>query len=165
MGMLPQGDLRPHRPLLKRSQSWNSLCPPLVLFLPPSCIDHIPTSNPLKLGGCLWSTKPDSVPKISPNCWASNKELKHLRGIRLDSLSNRGLVGQAHRTVSWAKTATGVDFRRPLPKAYLQGCSREYCKVSEQGYCLAQRGWLSTPSRATGLRLEICLWCRQMDLR
>ena len=76
MGILPQGDLRPRPPLLKRSQPWSSLCLPLVLFLQGSRrIYHILTSNPLKLG-VRWSTKPDSVPKISPNCWTSNEELK-----------------------------------------------------------------------------------------
>jgi hypothetical protein len=75
MGILPQGELRPRRPLLQRSQSWSSLCPPLVLFLPGSRIYHIPTSSPLKLG-VRWSIKPDSGPKINPNCWTSNEELK-----------------------------------------------------------------------------------------
>jgi hypothetical protein len=161
MGISPQGDPCPRHPLVKRSQPWSSLCPPLVLCLPPSRVDHIPTSSALKLGGRLWSTKPDSVPKISPNCRASNEELKHLRGIRLDSLSKRIVLGQTKCAVPWVKTVIGVHFRQPLPKGCLRGCSGEYRKVSEQGYCLAQRGWPSTSDRATGLELEICLWCRR----
>ena len=158
MGILPREDPCPCCPLLKRSQPWSSLCPLPVLFLPSSCIDHIPTNNPLKLGGRLWSAKPDSVPKIN---WGLDQEAKHLRGIRLDSFSNHRLVGHADR-ISQVKTAIGDDFLHSLPKGYLQGCSREYCRVSEGGYCLAQRGWLSTPSRATRFQLEIRLWCRKM---
>ena len=73
MGILPQREPCPRRLLLKRSQLWSSLCPPLVLFLPPGRIDHISTGSLLKLGGRLCSTKPDSVPKISQNRWASNE--------------------------------------------------------------------------------------------
>lgn len=50
----------------------------------------------LELRGRLCSTTSDSVPKISPNYWALNEELKHLPYFHLYSSSNRALLGHAH---------------------------------------------------------------------
>ena len=74
MGISFQGDTRPRHQLLNRSQSWIPLWGQLALLVPLTRVYHRPTSSPLTLRVLLWSTKPHSDPKISPNCW--NEELK-----------------------------------------------------------------------------------------
>ena len=140
MGISRQKDPLPHHPLVKGSQCWSSLSPQ-PLFLLARGVYQLMTGSSVKLELRLCPTKPGSIPKISPICWTSNEELYNLRAFHLDCTSNHRLLDQMHRAVPLVKTLIGVYFWHSLIiEGYSQGCSRGYCKISEQGYCLGQHG-------------------------